>query len=336
MQRCLALAALGAGNVAPNPMVGAVLVYDNRIIGEGYHQQYGGLHAEPNCIASVKPEDEHLISHSTLYVSLEPCSHFGKTPPCSDLIIQKKIPRVVIGCRDSFKKVNGTGIEKLVAAGIDVICGVLENECLVLNRRFFTFHEKQRPYIILKWAQSNNGRISGADYLPLKISNDLTNRLVHKWRSEEAAILIGANTALHDNPSLTTRLWKGRDPVRVLLDDELTINKDAKIFGGVSQTIVINKAKEEEKGLISFRRANKNASSILKVLFDADLTSVIIEGGAKTLQLFIDNDLWDEARVITNTKMHIAKGLNAPLFNEVMHESSQEIFDDKINYYTRH
>ena len=210
MQRCLQLAVLGAGNVAPNPMVGAVLVNNGDIIGEGYHQQYGGPHAEPNCINDVPVEMKHMIPGSTLYVSLEPCAHFGKTPPCADLIIKTGIKKVVVGCRDPFSKVDGKGIDKLRNAGVEVIIGEWENECKELNKRFFTFHTKSRPYIVLKWAQTANGKMAAEGEDRLLISNDYTNRLVHKWRSEEAAILVGRNTALMDNPSLTTRLWKGK------------------------------------------------------------------------------------------------------------------------------
>jgi diaminohydroxyphosphoribosylaminopyrimidine deaminase / 5-amino-6-(5-phosphoribosylamino)uracil reductase len=200
MHRCLELARSGAGSVAPNPMVGAVLVYENRIIGEGYHQQYGRAHAEPNCIAAVKEQDKHLIERSTLFVSLEPCAHFGKTPPCADLIIENKIPGVIIGCRDPFVEVNGKGIEKLRAAGIQVQLGVLENECRKLNKRFFTFHTQHRPYIILKWAQTLDNKVANEDYSRVPISNEYTNRLVHQWRSEEMAIAVGTNTALYDDP----------------------------------------------------------------------------------------------------------------------------------------
>ncbi len=233
MHRCLELARLGAGYVAPNPMVGAVLLHEGRIIGEGWHKEYGKAHAEVNCINAVKESERQFISQSTLYVSLEPCAHHGKTPPCTDLIIRHKIPRVVIGCRDSFKEVDGKGIEKLKAAGIEVETAVLEQECRELNKRFFTFHTKQRPYIILKWAQTSDGFI--APLIPPKvgisepqtqrlfISNEYSNILVHQWRSEEAAIMVGTNTALLDNPELTTRLWPGPSPVRLVIDLNLRL-----------------------------------------------------------------------------------------------------------------
>ncbi|MDQ6764196.1 MAG: bifunctional diaminohydroxyphosphoribosylaminopyrimidine deaminase/5-amino-6-(5-phosphoribosylamino)uracil reductase RibD, partial [Bacteroidota bacterium] len=220
MNRCIQLAKIAEGNVAPNPMVGAILVHENKIIGEGFHKKYGEPHAEANCINNVRDEHKNLIEQSTLYVSLEPCSHYGKTPPCADLIVQKKIPKVIIGCQDIFKEVAGKGIQKLNDAGIETTVGVLEKECSELNKRFFIFHQKQRPYIILKWAQSANGKI-GKKGERIFISNDYTNRLVHKWRSEEAAIMIGTNTAQEDNPSLTTRLWQGKNPVRIIIDKKL-------------------------------------------------------------------------------------------------------------------
>ena len=247
MSRCIELAKLGAGFTAPNPMVGAVLVYDNRIIGEGYHRHYGHAHAEVNCIASVKKEDEPFIRQSVLYVSLEPCAHHGKTPPCADLIIEKKIPMVVVGSRDPFKEVDGKGIEKLQAAGVEVQEDVLEKECIDLNKRFFTFHTWRRPYIILKWAQSDDGKIAKTGHSRVLISNDYTNRLVHKWRSEEASILVGTNTALMDNPSLDTRLWKGPNPVRLVVDKNLALPASLNVFDQKIKTIIFNTLKHEEK-----------------------------------------------------------------------------------------
>ncbi|MBC7722390.1 MAG: bifunctional diaminohydroxyphosphoribosylaminopyrimidine deaminase/5-amino-6-(5-phosphoribosylamino)uracil reductase RibD, partial [Pedobacter sp.] len=214
MFRCLELAVLGKGNVAPNPMVGSVLVHEGRIIGEGYHQLYGQPHAEVNCINSVAENDKYLIPQSTLYVSLEPCSHFGKTPPCSDLIIKHDIKKVVVGCRDSYEEVNGKGIENLQQNGVEVVLGILENDCKNLNKRFFTFHTKKRPFIILKWAETANGKIASNTNERLLISNDFSNRVVHKWRSEEGAILVGTKTASLDNPSLNNRLWHGKNPIR--------------------------------------------------------------------------------------------------------------------------
>ncbi len=335
MQRCLQLAETGAGNVAPNPMVGAVLLYEERIIGEGYHQQYGGPHAEVNCVKSVSKEDRQYISKSTLYVSLEPCAHFGKTPPCADLIIESKIPNVVIGCRDSFAAVNGKGIEKLKTAGVNVIVDVLEKECLELNKRFFIFHQKKRPYIILKWAQSSDGKIAGENLSKLRISNEFTNRLVHKWRSEEAAILVGTNTALRDDPALTTRLWPGRNPVRLVIDKELALPMHLKLFDDSARTIVFNYKKQQEGEKLSYCKLNAAENiipQILHALYEKQIQSVIVEGGAKLLQSFVDAGSWDEARVITNSSMMIGEGLNAPVLKDDILLSEQKIENDIISF----
>jgi diaminohydroxyphosphoribosylaminopyrimidine deaminase / 5-amino-6-(5-phosphoribosylamino)uracil reductase len=336
MQRCLDLAKLGAGHVAPNPMVGAVLVYKDRIIGEGYHQQYGQAHAEVNCINSVKDEDRTLIAESILYVSLEPCAHHGKTPPCADLIIANKIPDVIIACRDSYIEVDGKGIEKLKAAGVNVIVGILEKEALELNKRFFTFHGKHRPYIILKWAQSVDGKIASADRSRVLISNEQTNMLVHKWRSEEASILVGTNTALYDDPSLTTRLWTGNNPVRMVIDSDLKLPSSLHLFDNTVPTIVFNKHKNEVNGLINYYkiRSDKNINlQILNALYELKLQSVIVEGGTRLLQSFIDNDYWDEVRIITNINLSIADGLSAPLFESDQLVKEEMILNDRISYY---
>ena len=303
MHRCLQLAKLGAGTVAPNPMVGAVLVYKNSIIGEGYHQQYGQAHAEVNCINYVKATDQSLIENSTLYVSLEPCAHYGKTPPCADLIIKNKIPNVVIGCRDSYTEVDGKGIQKLQQAGIKVVTGILGKDALELNKRFFTFHTKHRPYIILKWAQSADGKIANEDFSAVKISSKITNRLVHKWRSEEAAILIGTNTALHDNPSLTNRLWQGNNPIRLVIDRQIKLPAFLYIFDGAVKTIVFNQVKNEEQPNVIFYKLTAGEdmlADILNALHQLNIQSVLVEGGAVLLKSFIDKNYWDEARVISN------------------------------------
>lgn len=335
MNRCLELARLGAGHVAPNPMVGAVLVYEDRIIGEGYHKEYGKAHAEVNCIESVKDEDKRLIEKSTLYVSLEPCSHYGKTPPCSDRIIKERIPVVVIGCRDSYEEVNGRGIEKLKAAGVEVIENVLEKESLELNKRFFTFHQKRRPYVILKWAQSNDGMIANADHSRVFISNEEVNRLVHKWRSEEAAIMIGTNTALHDNPELTVRLWEGKSPVRIVIDKDLKLPQSLKVFDGHIQTIVFNKLKEEQGNNISFIKIKEDDffKNVCISLYQINIQSVLIEGGAKLLQSFIDKDLWDEARVIVNDQLQIGNGVKAPVLKKEKLIAGENIGNNTISYY---
>lgn len=338
MQRCLLLAAMGAGKVAPNPMVGAVLVYKGRIIGEGFHQQYGEAHAEVNCINSVAETNMHLITKSTLYVSLEPCAHFGKTPPCADIIIKNKIPHVVIGCRDSFAAVNGKGIERLKAAGINVDVGILENECRELNKRFFTFHERQRPYIILKWAQSSNGKIGAKDYSNLKISNEFTNRQVHKWRTEEAAILVGTNTALLDDPALTARLWPGNNPLRLVIDLELKLPERLKLFDGSAKAIVFTYAYRASEQKLVYYQINKDEDGlkqILSALYSMGIQSVIVEGGTKLLQSFIDAGLWDEARAITNTNLVIEEGVDAPLLKNSRMETTQKIKNDIIEFTSR-
>lgn len=336
MQRCLDLASLGSGQVAPNPMVGAVLVYESLIIGEGYHERYGGPHAEVNCINSVRPEYAALISKSTLYVSLEPCVHFGKTPPCTELIIQKKIPQVVVGCRDIFEQVDGKGIEKLRDNGINVITEVLATEARQLNRRFFTFHQYKRPYIILKWAQTNDGKISGPNNERLFISNEYTDRLVHKWRTEAAAIMVGTNTALLDDPALTARLWPGHDPVRIVIDKQLKLQHSLKLFDGTGKTLVFNQHKEEKMGKVAYLKiaADKPAiQQMLKALYRLELESVLVEGGSKLLQSFIDAGLWDEARIICNKRFTTSEGLNAPVIRDHNLTETLEIATDIINIY---
>ena len=336
MHRCLELAIKGAGHVSPNPMVGAVLVHEGKIIGEGYHQQYGQSHAEVNCINAVKEEDKNKIPGSVLYVSLEPCTHFGKTPPCTDLIIAKKIPEVVVGCRDPFREVNGKGIEKLKAAGIQVVYGILERECQQLNRRFFIFHIQHRPYIILKWAETGDGKIAADGTRRLFISNEQTNRLVHKWRSEEDAILIGTNTALLDDPELTTRNWPGPSPVRLVVDMDLSLPSSLKLFDGQQRTIVFNAIKHEENGRLNFYQVTEDVNlvhQIANALSQLKIQSVIIEGGARLLQSFIDEGMWDEARIIKNEELRINKGLAAPQLPTLKPKQRLKVLDDSIDFY---
>lgn len=336
MHRCIKLAALAAGHTAPNPMVGSVLVYENKIIGEGYHMQYGQAHAEVNCINSLKEEYKHLIEKSVIYVSLEPCAHFGKTPPCADLIIKNKIPTVVVGCRDPFEQVDGKGIEKLKKTGIEVISQVLENECKELNKRFFTFHTKKRPYIILKWAQSKNQNIANADFTRVLISNAYTNRLVHKWRSEEAGILIGTNTALQDNPLLNTRNWTGPDPVRLIVDLNARLPSTLQVFDEKQKTIIFNTFKQEEQGNLLYYKIDKDVSvvsSILKACYELQIQSIFVEGGTRLLQSFINEQLWDEARVIENSELIIDNGLNAPVLSNHYLASSESVLTDVITSY---
>ncbi len=338
MYRCFQLAQLGAGLTAPNPMVGAVLVYGNTIIGEGFHRQYGQAHAEVNCINSVATANTHLIKDSTLYVSLEPCAHFGKTPPCADLIIKNNITKVVIGCRDSYKEVAGRGIEKLQGAGVMVTVGVLEKEAQELNRRFFTFHEKQRPYIILKWAQSADKKI-GSSKKRIFISNEYTNRLVHRWRHEEAAIMVGTNTALLDDPALTTRLFPGKNPVRLVIDTSLKLPASLKLFDGSAPTMVFNAVKQEPGAAVSFFMVSKKEniiSQVLRILYQQNIQSLMVEGGAKLLQSFIDADLWDEARVITNTGLIMGDGTAAPQLRNEQPVRNDILDTDTIDYFLNH
>jgi diaminohydroxyphosphoribosylaminopyrimidine deaminase/5-amino-6-(5-phosphoribosylamino)uracil reductase len=337
MQRCLQLAALAAGQVAPNPMVGSVLVYQGRIIGEGYHRQYGQAHAEVNCINSVAEADKHLIPASTLYVSLEPCAHFGKTPPCSNRIIAEGIRKVVVGCRDPFKEVNGKGIEQLRAAGVEVVLPVLEKACIALNKRFFTFHTQQRPYIVLKWAQTADGKIAAPPGRErLLISNVYTNRLVHQWRSQEAAILVGTHTALQDNPMLNNRLWHGNNPVRLVVDKQLQLPQHLHVFDGSQPTIVFNSLQQGMHNNVQYQQLNP-ASNLLQQISDAcyrlNLQSVLVEGGAQLLQSFIDQGLWDEAHIITNTQLYAGNGLQAPQLPGLHLQHEEKIFSDLIQYY---
>ena len=318
MQRCFELAALGLGQVAPNPLVGSVIVHDNRIIGEGYHQRYGEAHAEVNAIASVK--DEALLKKATLYVNLEPCAHHGKTPPCADLIIEKGIPNVVIANTDPYFKVAGKGIERMKAGGIDVTVGVLEEDGKELNKRFFTFHKERRPYVILKFAQTHDGyldrtRSARSDGEPLAITGDAANRLVHKWRSEEAGILVGLNTVVLDNPSLTTRLWSGKNPLRMVIDPQLQVSQDATILTDGNPTWVFNAIKsdvcEDRVCYVRIDDPDSFETEIMSYLHAQGIQSLIIEGGATTLDRFIKAGLWDEARIFTGT-MRIGSGVNSP------------------------
>lgn len=336
MFRCLELARQGAGFVSPNPMVGAVLVYQNRIIGEGWHQVYGGPHAEVNCIRSVRQEDEYLIPHSTLYVSLEPCAHFGKTPPCSHLIIEKRIRKVVVACSDPFEVVNGKGIQLLQQSGIEVVTGVLEHEAITLNNRFFCFHQQKRPYIILKWAQSSDGFIASNSNDRLLITHEQTNRLVHQWRSEEAAILIGTETAIKDNPSLTNRYWLGKSPLRLVVDRQLRLPENLVMFHDGQPVIIFNKQKNDQQGELKFVKINTDKSFIDQLFvycYQNGIQSILVEGGAKLLQSFIDSDQWEEARIITNTALQVGSGLAAPMINNATMVQSFTSMTDQINMY---
>ncbi len=319
--KCLDLAKLGLKDAAPNPSVGAILVYNNKIIGEGYTSPYGGAHAEVNCINSVKSENVGLISKSTLYVSLEPCSHYGKTPPCSDLIIEKKLSKVVIGCIDSYSEVSGNGIKKLKQHGVNVVVGVLEQECLHINRRFFTFHNNKRPYITLKWAETQDGFID-IDRSQNKIQDNWITSpeskvLVHQWRSEEQAIMIGTNTALNDNPKLTVREIEGKNPLRVVLDMNLRLPNSLHVFDKSTPSIVFNKTKNETNANLEYIKIENDRilENVLSELHKRNILSVIIEGGAQLLNSFIEQDLWDDAKVFVGNK-NFEKGLKAPKLNK--------------------
>lgn len=315
MQRCIDLARLGQGYVAPNPMVGAVVVCDGKIIGEGYHHKFGAVHAEVEAIRSVK--EPHLLPEATVYVSLEPCAHVGKTPPCADLLIEKKVKKVVIGCVDSFSKVSGKGIERLKNAGIEVVVGILEKECRELNKRFFTFHEKQRPYVILKWAQSKDGFLDKLRRNDEKgihwISSPETKALVHKWRSEEQSILVGRKTVQNDNPTLTVREFSGENPIRILIDSQLQLKSEYNIFSDEAPTIVFNRIKNDKVGSVEWIKiAETDTQLILDELYKRDIQSVFVEGGSRTLQYFIFGNVWDEARVIVGNT-NLLEGTKAPV-----------------------
>ncbi len=336
MERCIELARLGAGLVAPNPMVGSVLVYKGRIIGEGFHQEFGQSHAEVNCLKSVSITDSQFISAATLYVSLEPCSHFGKTPPCSDLIIQKGIKRVVIGTIDPFHSVNGKGLSQLQTAGIEVMVGILEEKCKELNKRFFTFHQYKRPYVILKWAQSGNEKISSDTKERIQISHATTNRLVHKWRSDEASIMVGTNTAFLDDPSLDNRYWSGKSPVRLVLDLILRLPKKLTLFNHKQTTIIfshIGQANEDNLIYSQIKKGPDLIQDVLHVCFERNLQSILVEGGAKLLQSFINANLWDEARIITHDKLIIDQGINAPVLQNQELMEVEKITGDTIQYF---
>jgi diaminohydroxyphosphoribosylaminopyrimidine deaminase/5-amino-6-(5-phosphoribosylamino)uracil reductase len=326
MQRCLDLAALGLGKVSPNPMVGAVIVYDDKIIGEGYHQQYGQAHAEVNAVNDALSKFDNaadLFKQSTIYVSLEPCAHYGKTPPCADLLIKHRFAKVVIGCRDPFDKVDGKGIEKLQAAGIETIVGVLEDECKWLNRRFFTRVQKQRPYVILKWAQTADEFFAPDDNHQFWITGPESRKLVHQWRSQEDAILVGKNTVAIDNPQLNVRYGDGRSPKRVVIDRRLELKPDLNVFDQSVETLIFNGVKTDVAGnnkYIALEDFDRYVPQyILYQLYLQDIQSVIIEGGAYTLNAFIDAGVWDEARIFTGGAS-LTTGIKAPKINGIIAE----------------
>jgi diaminohydroxyphosphoribosylaminopyrimidine deaminase / 5-amino-6-(5-phosphoribosylamino)uracil reductase len=332
MQRCLQLAINGQGTVAPNPMVGSVIVHKNVIIGEGWHKAFGKAHAEINALDAVK--DKTLLGESTLFVNLEPCSHFGKTPPCADEIIRRGIPKVVIGLQDPYLVVNGSGIQKLKNAGIEVVVNVLEKECRDLNKRFLTFHSQKRPYIILKWAQSADGFI-GCIGEKINISNAYSQKLVHRWRSEEAGIIAGTGTILNDNPHLNVRLWKGNNPVRITIDREQRLTDDLHFFDGSQKSIVFTynppSVKKNNCEYIKITKGNNELNEIMQLLYEKNIQSVLVEGGALLLQSFIEMNLWDEARVFSSA-VNLHSGVVAPFLKTAVHHH-EILLNDRLEFY---
>ncbi|MGA9212744.1 bifunctional diaminohydroxyphosphoribosylaminopyrimidine deaminase/5-amino-6-(5-phosphoribosylamino)uracil reductase RibD [Kaistella sp.] len=314
IKRCIELAQKALGKTYPNPLVGSVIVYNDEIIGEGFHEKAGQPHAEINAINSVK--NPELLKESTIYVSLEPCSHFGKTPPCANKIVEIGFKKVVIGTLDSHEKVNGKGKQIIENAGIEVVSGVLRKECIDLNKRFFTFHQKKRPFVILKWAESADGFLD-KNFKPTQIGNDLTKQFVHQLRSEEHAILVGTNTALTDNPSLTTREVSGRNPVRILIDFDLKVPRNFNIYNDESETLVFNAVKNSEENNVKFITIEKEnfLENLMQKLYGNQIQSVIIEGGSFTLNQFIKENLWDEAIIIKNENLILENGTKAPKFD---------------------
>lgn len=333
MSRAIELAKLGMGRVAPNPMVGCVIVHNGLIIGEGYHRKYGEAHAEVNAINSVKKPS--LLCESTIYVTLEPCSHFGKTPPCADLIVEKGIPRVIVGTVDTNEKVSGRGLERLKNAGIEVITGILEEECDRMNRRFLTVHEKKRPYIILKWAQTEDGFIDRSREeeefgQPTWITNDLSRIAVHKMRSDEAAILVGTNTALKDNPSLTVRYWNGNHPLRMVLDRKGILPESCALLDQSTETIVFTETELPSKPNLEYVRIDFGPGmleAINVVLSSRGIQSLLVEGGKALLESYMNEGLWDEARVyVGNTRF--GSGIKAPETDWIL--DREEALDDSL------
>lgn len=345
MQRCIHLAKLAGGAVYPNPLVGAVLVHNRRIIGEGFHREFGKAHAEVNCIHAVSQHDRSLIPESTLYVSLEPCAHFGKTPPCVDLILEQKIKNVVVGSRDPFFAVDGKGIERLRASGVNVTVGVCEQECQILNKRFFHFHTRHRPYVVLKWAETADGKIGSGTTERLMISNDYSSRLVHCWRTEEMGILVGTNTVEKDDPLLTSRSWPGKNPIRLVLDMQLRLPGSHTVFNDDAPTIVFNTKKHSLQGVklnnlegsgIQYYQLGFDTDPVIQILngcYQLGIQSILVEGGAQLLQSFIDSCNWDEAKIIKNTSLNPGSGLSAPVLSNHVLLNSIQLENDTVCYY---
>lgn len=330
MHRCLQLAAKGLGRVAPNPLVGAVLVYQNTILGEGYHQQFGKAHAEINCLESVQESDQHLIQDATLYVSLEPCCHTGKTPPCTNAILAHKIKQVVIACRDPFAAVNGQGIQQLRDAGVNVIEGIVEQDALDLNKRFICYHTYQRPFIILKWAESLDGYMGNPTHR-VQISHALSQQLVHQWRSEEQAIWVGANTAVIDNPQLNVRLTPGSNPIRVVYDKHHALSEDLHLFQSSQTTLryhsVLNHTDSD-----CYVPEDSWLPAILSDLYQRGISSVLVEGGRSLLQRFLDAGLWDEIRQFQSAH-RLEQGVRAPIISNAILQREKKIKDNVLRVY---
>ncbi len=331
MQRTIDLATNGLGHVSPNPLVGCVIIHDNKIIGEGFHSKYGGNHAEVEAINSVK--DTRLLGDSTLFVNLEPCSHFGKTPPCMDLILKSGIKKVVVANKDPNPKVAGKGLEKLKEAGVEVVMGILEMHGSYLNRRFFKVHQTQRPYIILKWAQTADGFMARENYDSKWISNEQSRLLVHQYRAEEDAIMVGRGTAHHDNPKLTVRNWVGANPLRVVLDPTIALATHLNIFDGSTATVCYNHEKNHQQKNVDWVKIPKQGflPGVLEDLNKRAIQSLLVEGGAKLLRSMIQENFWDEARVFV-APTRFEKGIEAPKLTE-MHQEERAISGDSLKIY---
>ncbi len=337
IRRCIELAKKGKGNTSPNPMVGAVIVHKGKIIGEGYHRKCGEAHAEVNAVNNVK--NKSLLKESTIYVSLEPCAHVGKTPSCAKMIIDLGIPEVIVGSIDPYFEVAGKGIKMLETAGIKVTTGILEKECIELNKRFYTYHQKKRPYIILKWAKTLDGFIDyirepGTDIKPAWITNNLCKTLVHKWRTEEDAFMIGTNTVVLDNPQLTARKWFGKNPLRITIDQYCQLDKSYSIFDKKAHTLIFNSQKDESKDGFSYIKLNFSENiipQILSILYKLEIQSLVIEGGAQTLESFILHRMWDEALVFTGNKT-FKEGVCSPKLN-MLSSKTEHYEDSKLEYF---
>lgn len=331
MQRAIELAGLAQGSTSPNPMVGCVIVHEGKVIGEGYHEIYGGPHAEPNAIQSV--QNKNLLPESTVYVTLEPCAHWGKTPPCANLLVEKQVKKVVVGALDSNPLVGGKGIQILRDAGIEVVTGILADKIRNQNRRFFTYIEKKRPYILLKWAQTEDGFIARENYDSKWISSQYSRQLVHKWRSEEDVIMVGTLTAQYDNPKLSVRDWEGKNPVRVVIDRKLLLNPDLYLFDQSQATLCYNQIQEKTEGSLHHVKMEEgfDVEAVLSDLYHKKIQSILVEGGAQLLKKFIEKELWDEARVFTGN-IAFGQGITAPKLTGVLQEEIN-IMGDKLQVF---